>query len=119
MEIVMSSDSYCIFTSTHALLTFDACGDDPNLQMIGAMPIVLYVPHKVKGDRVFVVLSCWYRMPEGSLPVGDGETDGLNEHGDRLWSIPARHCRFLTDEEAESYEAMRAADEQLLIYARG
>jgi hypothetical protein len=113
------ADNYCMMSSTHALLTAEACGDDPNLSMIGPMPIVLHVPHKVKGDRVFVVMSCWYRMPEGSLPVGDGETDGLDEHGDRLWSIPVRHLTFLTDEEAESYEAMRAADERLLAYARG
>ena len=78
----------------------------------GLHPIV----HAPKG-RVWILVSYCDDLPEGALPVGDGQSDGYDQWGQRLVSLPGLMCRFYTEREAEQAEAMADADERLLSYA--
>jgi hypothetical protein len=71
------------------------------------------------GERVWIE-GC-YSM-EGHpevVRIGDGLTNGYDEQGNCLLSVPAAWCvAFYTDKEAEDVMLCMDADERLLGYAR-
>jgi hypothetical protein len=57
-------------------------------------------------------------LPSWAVRVGDGLTDGLDEHGLCLVSFPADHAYFLTQEEAQEIHDGLDVDAQILSWAR-
>ena len=69
------------------------------------------------GDYVWVATSYADDTPEGVVQVGDGRSTGYSGDGQRILSVPAAWCKFLTDEEAECIDRCMEADARLLSYA--
>jgi hypothetical protein len=100
------SDMKRIHEATHVLVRMD--GDTRNFAFDGrAMPIALDV-----GEYVWVHASYADDMPARAVQVGDGRSPAYDQHGNRIVSVPATWCQFLTDEEAEGIEKIMQVEER-------
>jgi hypothetical protein len=76
-------------------------------------PIVLHT-------GVYVWISASYLQEGHSLVkrIGDGRSNGYDDHGICILSVPAEWCEYYTTAEATAIEESIAADDRLLRYAR-
>jgi hypothetical protein len=74
------------------------------------MPIALDV-----GSYVWVHGSYADNLPEGALQIGDGRSPAYDQHGNRIISVPAKWCQFLTDKEAEHIERAMQVDDRFFV----
>jgi hypothetical protein len=65
------------------------------------------------GSRVWIIATYSDELSD-SIQVGDGVTDGCDEDGNRILSIPAEHCRYMTAVEAEMLVELLALDDAML-----
>jgi hypothetical protein len=65
------------------------------------------------GSRVWIIATYSDELSD-SIQVGDGVTDGYDEDGNRILSIPAEHCRYMTAAEAELLVELIALDDAML-----
>jgi hypothetical protein len=65
------------------------------------------------GSRVWVIATYSDELSD-SIQVGDGVTDGHDEDGNRILSIPAENCRYMTAAEAEMLVELTALDDAML-----
>jgi hypothetical protein len=96
------------FEATHVIIK---CPEDE--KSIGIYAIALDV-----GPHVWVHMTYMDLLPEGMVQVGDSRSPGYSIHGNRIVSVPAEWCTFLTAGEAEGIDQMRQVDEQMLANAR-
>jgi hypothetical protein len=94
----MSTDIYNPNIHSHVIA--------PDLDHPVAM--VLYL-----GSRVWVITTYSDELND-SIQVGDGVTDGYDQDGYRILSIPAENCRYMTAAEAELLVELIALDDAML-----
>lgn len=70
------------------------------------------------GDRVWIAAS-YLDTIKGAVQVSDGLTNGYDQDGQRILSVPETAVlRYLDNEEYDQICQARDADERLLSYAR-
>jgi hypothetical protein len=80
--------------------------------------LILLYCESPNGDRVWIPGS-WDDEIEGAVQVGDGLTNGYDQQGCRILSVPVALCKFYSEDEARDIIACMDADETLLAYAHG
>lgn len=105
------SNVYCKFDHNYAYLR-NAPPAVPG-ECRGPHPILLMV-----GDRVWMLNDYHLVGIEGVLHVGDGTSNGFDEDGQCIVSIPAAWCTFMDEAVAESVSRCIEEDQKLLSYAR-
>ena len=68
-------------------------------------------------DRVWIGCSYADDLPSEVKPVGDTLNNGYDVVGNRIVSVPAEWCTFVSDEDAENIESCIDADDRLRGYA--
>jgi hypothetical protein len=82
--------------------------------------IVHHVPSPLAAvaARVWTGANHVEELPPGAVVVGDGLTNGFDQDGNLIISIPSSWCSFHTDEEAQTIIECIEADDRLLSNAR-
>jgi hypothetical protein len=78
----------------------------------GVRGIILHTTERVWVDGCYSDL-----IGKPIIQVGDGTSNGFDETGNCILSIPANTCNYWTTEEAQNIEECIEADALLLSYA--
>lgn len=90
--------------------------EDVYVSIVGSESGPRQVVHDL-GKRVWVWSDYSEQWTAAIVPVGDGITNGYNQDGTRLVSVPEYMCHFMTEEMAESAHRCMEADAAMLANA--